>query len=214
MIKLGITDDHNGIRENLVEIFSDFDEVEVVWEANDGEVAVDYVESGIVPDIILMDISMRKMDGIEATRQIKEMDTHVKILMLSVLEDASNLQKALDAGADGYLLKGEKPGKIMEMIRNAAEDRLPLSPKMAKHALDALRKNPDRRRQPIEDFGLTPREVDVLKLLVKGKTYREIADILFISPLTVRSHMENIYRKLSASNKTEAVSLAIQNEWF
>ena len=214
MIRLAIVDDNQGIRDNLKQIFGFFDEVELDWVLTDGEEAVGMIECGRIPDVILMDIEMRKMNGIDATREIKELNSEVKIIMLSVFRDEKNLKDAIAAGADGYLLKDEKPLKMLEMIKNAMEDRFPLSPEMARHTMKVIRSMENADKVSPETFRLTKRETEVLKHLVAGRTYKEIADALIVSPLTVRSHMENLYRKLEVHNKAEAIHLAMTNNWF
>jgi DNA-binding NarL/FixJ family response regulator len=214
MIKLAIVDDSSAIRENLERIFELFDEVEICWVAKDGEEAVWQVEKALhLPHIILMDIEMRVMNGIEATQRIKAINEKVKVVMLSVVRSEDLAQKALQAGADGYLLKDEKPLKMLELLKTALEGRFPLSPEIARQTMATLRNNNSAKKTP-QDFQMTQRELEVLKNLVQGKTYQQIAEVLIVSPLTIRSHMENLYRKLSVHNKAEAVAIAVRNGWF
>lgn len=214
MIQLAIVDDNESIRNSLKQVFELFDEIEVVWTASDGEEAVSIVENDHHADVILMDIEMRKVDGITATDRIKTFDPKIKIIMLTIFEDERNLVQALRAGADGYLLKGEKPLKMIGLIKDALEDRFPLSPEMAKKALQIFRDQEDRQKKDLSNYGLTKREREVLNFLVSGKTYRQIADEMILSPFTIRSHMENLYRKLNVHNKAEAVALSMRNGWF
>ncbi len=214
MIKLAIVDDSPVIRENLERVFSLFDEIEICWIAKDGEEAVWEVEKGLaIPDVILMDIEMRVMNGIEATQRIKSVKPDIKVVILSVVREENLVQQALQAGADGYLLKDEKPMKMLELIKNAVEGRFPLSPEIAQQTLKTLRNSGSPKESP-KDYQLTKREQEVLKHLVGGKTYQQIAEELVVSPLTIRSHMENLYRKLNINNKAEAVSIAVKNGWF
>ncbi|MFK7951134.1 MAG: response regulator [Saprospiraceae bacterium] len=216
MIKIAITDDRREIRENLNRIFQIFEEVEVVFLANDGEVAVKLMRTNPEkPEVILMDIEMRKMNGIEATRQIKAMFPEVKIIMLSIFEQDDKIFEAIKAGADGYLLKDERPKKIIEAIQNAKEGRMAMSPLVAMKTLDFLRNTPEPKKlKTPQDYKLTPREIEILNHLSKGKSYKKIAAELFTSPHTVRSHIENIYKKLEVRSKVAASNVALENKWF
>lgn len=214
MIQLAIVDDNESIRDSLKQVFELFDDMEVAWTASDGEEAVNIIEDEHPADVILMDIEMRKMDGITATDRIKSFNPSIKVIMLTVFEDESNLVNALRAGADGYLLKGEKPLKMIGLIKDALEDRFPLSPEMAKKAMQLFRDHENAEKTDLGKYGLTKREKEVLNFLVSGKTYKQIADELIVSPFTIRSHMENLYRKLDVHNKAEAVALAMRNGWF
>lgn len=214
MIKLGIVDDRSEIRENLRRVFALFDDVEVVFEGRDGQDAVRYMQSGHPrPQLLLMDIQMREMDGIEATRRIKKEHPSVKILLLTVFKEEERILAAFEAGADGYLLKGERPVKMMELIRDTIEGRLSLSPEVAATTVNVLRQKLQKASTP-EDYSLSERELEVLKLLSDGKSYQEVAKDLFISPKTVRSHTDNIYRKLNVHSKVEAARIALENGWL
>jgi DNA-binding NarL/FixJ family response regulator len=212
-IKLAIVDDRPEIRESLHQIFSLFDEVEICWMAKDGEEAIWEVEKDLsIPDVILMDIEMRVINGIEATKRIKSIKPQITIVVLSVVRDESLVKQAILAGADGYLLKDEKPLKMLELVKYALEGRFPLSPEIARQTVDRLRTADNPQKSP-QDYHLTKREKEVLMHLVAGKTYQQIAEELLVSPLTIRSHMENLYRKLSVNSKAEAVALAVKNGW-
>jgi len=111
------------------------------------------------------------------------------------------------------LLKDEKPLTMLELIKNALEGRFPLSPLIAQQTLKTLRNSDNSKKTP-KDYQLTKREMEVLKHLIEGKTYQQIAEVLIVSPLTIRSHIENLYRKLNVNNKAEAVAIAVKNQWF
>jgi len=214
MIKLALVDDDAIVRDNFRRIFSLFDEVKILWAAKDGEDALKRLQDALViPDVILMDIEMRKMNGIEATHKIRAGHPEIKIVMLSIVNDEERVRQAFFAGAEGYLLKDEKPLKMLELIKDAIDERFPLSPAIARLMLNSLRKSSKTRQNP-EKFHLTKREIEILKHLVLGETYKKIGHALNVSPLTVRSHMENIYNKLNVNSKVEAVSDAIRNGWF
>ena len=214
MIKVALVEDQREIRENMERIFSIIDEVDLIFSVEDGAEAIRRVDhDAILPEVILMDIEMRDIDGITATAQIKAEHPEIKIIILSVFDQKEKLRKALEAGADGYLLKGEKPMRILDMIKEAAEGRLPMSPDIAQKTLDMFRSS-GTGSSGMEEYSLTKREKEVLEQLVLGLTYQDIAEYLTISPLTVRSHMENLYRKLQVHNKAEAIRLALENKWF
>ncbi len=214
MIKLGIIDDKPDVRKGLMQVFGLFDEIEVVLEGKNGEMGVDLVKMGKnLPHLILMDVEMPGIGGIEATKQIKAVKPDIKILMLSVANDENYLKQALVAGADGYLLKGEQPLKIIQLIKDTLDGRVSMSPEMADKTLEILRNSNQEKLSPTA-FKISPRELEVLKALCSGKSYQVAAKDLFISPQTVRSHTENIYRKLNVHSKVEASKIAFDNGWF
>ncbi|MEM9823046.1 MAG: response regulator transcription factor [Bacteroidota bacterium] len=216
MISIAIVDDKIDICKNLQQIFKVFGTINVLFVAQDGEEVVEKLKhNSEVPQVILMDIEMRKMDGITATLLLKAQFLHIKILMLTVFEQEDKIFKAIQAGADGYLLKDERPKKIVEAIENVLEGRMPMSPTVAAKTLAFLRKPQlsPKHKNP-EDYHLTKREIEILELLSSGKSYQSIGQELFISHKTVSSHVENIYRKLNVHSKTEASVLAAKNRWF
>ncbi|MFN5622093.1 MAG: response regulator [Flavobacteriales bacterium] len=205
MIRVLIVDDLPKLAETLrdkIELSSDF-RVEAL--ANSGEDAVQRMRDlSSTVDIVFMDIHMPGIGGIEATRIIAAEHPHVKVVMCTVYDDEDHLLQALMAGAVGYLLKDESPQKVHRSIYEAIEDGIPMSAALARMSLQFMRRKA-QTAQPVQDFDLTQRETDVLDQLATGLTYEQIADKLFISHGTVRKHVENIYRKLGASNRMEAV---------
>ncbi|MFK8008789.1 MAG: response regulator [Saprospiraceae bacterium] len=216
MTSIAIVDDKREICKNLQQIFKIFENIEVLFVAYDGEEVVRKIQTlSPRPQVILMDIEMRKMDGIAATQIIKSNFPKVKILMLTVFEQEDKIFQAIQAGADGYLLKDEKPKKIVEAIENVLEGRMPMSPIVAAKTLAFLRNpSPQSQLKNPKDFKLTKREIEILELLSFGKSYQVIGEELFISYKTVSSHVENIYRKLDVHSKVEASMLAMKNKWF
>lgn len=217
MIRLGITDDRPEIRKNLEKIISQFTGIELVFSASDGEDALLQMQSQDqkVVDVILMDIEMRKMDGITATRKIKAIRPEVAIIMLSIFEEEERIFAAIQAGAQGYLLKDERPDQIAKAIRDAHDGRMPMSPLVATKTLKLLQQgSTEKPKDDPASFGLSKREIEILQPLSKGKTYTAIAEQLFISPNTVRSHIENIYKKLAVNSKVEATNLVVRKKWF
>ena len=179
-MQIAIVDDQRMVRENLKEMLSFFQDIEILFLAADGSDAVKRITtSSEHPDVILMDIAMREMGGIEATRRIKERGAPIHILMLTNFDEESQILQAIKAGADGYLLKDEEPERIYQSIKDSYEGRMPLSPQVAHKAFQALRQTSMQSTQLPADYGLSPREVELLQLLSLGKTYKEMAEQLF-----------------------------------
>lgn len=212
-IPIALIDDHLESRERLAEVLNLFEEVEVVWTASSASETLQKIDSHSPVQLLLLDIEMPRVNGIQLCKEIRSRGIKTPILMLSVSDREEYLEAALKSGADGYLLKGESPRVIIRMIKDACEGRLAFSPEMARKTLDMLRSENSPQAKPMEQYGLTPREREVLAQLIQGKTYQDIAESLIISPLTVRSHIENLYRKTEVHNKAELVALAYQNKW-
>lgn len=162
------------------------------------------------PDVILMDIQMPLLSGIEATRMVKEVFPDIQILIQTVLEDEDHLFNAIRAGASGYLLKKSSERKVIEAIQEVFDGGAPFSPAIAKKILNFLKVS-DENRMPA-DYNLTHREIEILKCLVEGMSYKMIADTCFISIDTVKSHIKSIYTKLHVNSSSQAVGIAIRNK--
>ncbi|MEL6631207.1 MAG: response regulator transcription factor [Bacteroidota bacterium] len=218
MLQIAIIDDQPQLIRQLQDACALFDEVEVVFTAINGQQAIERMEDvEAQPDVILMDIEMPRMDGIEATKIIRAQFPDTQVLMLTVFDDETHIFQAILAGACGYILKGEKPSRVLQAIEDAHEHRMPMSPIIAAKAIQYLREELPTRHQArvsLSDYQLTPRELEILKLLSQGKTYPQIAEQLFISRKTVRNHVHNIYQKMSVKSKAEVITLANQNKWF
>lgn len=212
-IRIGLVDDQKQSLERLHDLFSFFADFEIIWMANSGTEALAKL-SEAPPQILLLDLEMPNMSGIEVCRALRSSGFNGKILMLTISDTAQHLKSALSAGADGYILKGERPEILMRMLQDSLEGRLAFSAEMAQQTLNLARSPLEEDHKLPEDFNLSKRELQVLEKLVKGATYTDIANQLIISPLTVRSHMENIYRKLEVHNKANAINLALKNRWF
>jgi DNA-binding NarL/FixJ family response regulator len=197
--------------EEKLELFSD--ELEFGYHAENGLDALKMLEKDHAIDAILMDIEMPVMNGIEATEIITEKYPQIKIIILTVFDDEDNIFNAIKAGAKGYLLKDEPPNKIYEGIKMIMEGGAPMSPVIAAKSLEMLR-NPRSLSSDVteEKYTLSKRETEVLEQLSKGHDYNKIAENLFISPSTVRKHIENIYGKLQVHNKMQAVQKAIKHK--
>ena len=209
MIRIAIVEDINRIAETLEEkilLSSDFT---VVIRATTGKEIIQHLQKNHSVDVIIMDINMPEMNGIEATAFITNRWPNIKIIMSTVFDDEQNLFNAIMAGASGYLLKDEPPQKIHRSIYEALEGGAPMSPLIAKKALSMIKIGvPEESKKEIIDYGLTDREIEVLEHLSKGLSYEQIADNLFISYGTVRKHVENTYRKLKVNNRIEAIDKA------
>jgi len=205
-----LTDDHALFREGLAGIVSSQDDMEVVGEANDGLEAVIMAQE-IKPDLILMDVQMPGMDGLEATRQIKQILPETTIVVLTVRDDDDKLFEALKNGAQGYLLKDIRSHEMLKKLRAALNGDAALSPTLAGKVLTEFRRlslnhrvDPDRSK----DDNLTERETEVLSLVATGATDKEVAEKLVISLNTVKTHMRNILSKLQVSTRREAAKAA------
>ncbi|MFZ4796696.1 MAG: response regulator [Bacteroidia bacterium] len=215
MIRIAIVDDKQPNRVSLHEKLSFINGFDVVFLASNGIDFLEQIKAQIVPiDVILMDIDMPIMDGIEAVNIASEIYSNTKFLMLTVFDDDDKIFEAIKAGAIGYLLKDENVDSIAEAIKQIVEfGGSPMSPRIARKALQLLM-NAKIDKTPKDDTILSIREMDILKGLVDGLDYKTVADKLFISPHTVRTHITNIYKKLHVSSKTQAVMLAVKNKWF
>lgn len=213
-MKIAIAEDNDYLAKSLIEKFSIFkDKFEIVYRAKNGKEIVDYILSNQHPDVVLMDIEMPDLDGIKATELINSAFSELKIIILTVFDDDEKLFNAISAGASGYLLKDEPIGKIAEGIEMVLNGGAPMSATIASKTLNLLRKSISSVVESESDnYNLTKREIEILELLKQGYDYNKTAEKLFISPFTVRKHIENIYRKLQVNNKIQAVQKAIQSK--
>ncbi len=205
-IKIGLVEDNTRLGQDIREKLALSDGVTVLWEERNGESALKALAAGHLPDVVLMDIAMPEMDGIEATRQAKQNHPDLKILMLTVMDDEQKLFEALKAGASGYLLKEVKPHQLLNAIDEVLEGGLPLSPTLASRVLGYLKGEKALPTAQIPGTeSLSRREQQVLEWLKKGITVRQIGEQLFISDKTVRKHLEHIYGKLQVHSGKEAI---------
>ena len=209
-----IVDDHALYRRGLLTVLETEDGIEVVGEAADGVEAVGQAEETL-PDVIVMDVSMPKRGGIDACRVIKQRVPSARILMLTSSDDEANLFEAVRAGANGYLLKDVPPEEVAAGIRGVYQGQSLLSPMMASKLLTEFALISQRDTLPAPTPGLelprlTHRELDILKLVARGRLNREIAAELFISENTVRNHIRNILDKLQMHSRMEAAMYAVR----
>ncbi|GJM31190.1 MAG: DNA-binding response regulator [Saprospiraceae bacterium] len=189
------------LRENL-ELSPDF---KVTGHAEDGQALLDQLaEAATLPHIILMDIKMPRLNGIETTARLKAMHPQIKIVMATVFDDEEHIFDAILAGADGYLLKDEKPEVLHRSLLEVMHGGAPMSPAIARKAIALLRRQPEVVPKTTTS-DLSDREIEILDQISRGLRYRQVAENLHISEGTVRKHIENIYRKLQVHNKVSAV---------
>jgi len=211
-IKIAIADDNTFLIKAVEEKLSFFDDLQLKFKALNGKLLLEKLADNHNIDIILMDIEMPVVNGIEATFLVKQKYPHIKIIMLTVFDNDENIFNAIKAGADGYLLKEINAGDLHSGIVDTLNGGAAMNPSIALETLKLLRNPLDMAHvKNKEDIQLTKREVDVLEQLSKGLSYTAIADNLILSTGTIRKHIENIYRKLQVHNKLEAVQKARRN---
>lgn len=204
-----LADDHVMFRKGVQATLSAAPGITVVAEANDGKEAVDLAVR-YRPDLVLMDINMPHMNGVQATRLIKQQVPDTRIVILTVSDVDRDLFEAIKAGADGYLLKNLGPDELVAAVRAAAAGEAPVSPLMAAKVLKEFRQGKAAGAPPEESHNLSPREVEVLQLASQGLTYKEIAARLFVAESTVKNHMRHIMEKLHLRNRSEAIRFAFR----
>lgn len=207
-----LVDDHTLFRQGLAGLLSSQGDIEVVGEASSGQEAVEKARE-LVPDLILMDINMPGVNGLEATRLIKEELPHTRIVILTVSEDDRDLFEAVKNGAEGYLLKTLRAEQLFELLKGVFRGEAPISPSMARKLLAefAQMARKDKEQPTSNDHQeLTRREREVLQLLSDGSTDKEIAATLCISRRTVKNHVHNILEKLQLQNRVQATAYALR----
>ncbi len=204
-IQLVVVDDHALFRRGLVGLLKDMLEFDVVGEAEDGLQALDLIRQ-VKPNVVLIDVNMPRMDGIQVVQALRREKIEVRILMLTISQDDDDLLGAIQAGADGYLLKNTEPEELRRSLLRVSQGQGVLSPEVTATILKAA----SRRGLPESEGLLSVRELEVMGCLVEGQTTLQIAANLFISENTVKTHIRHILEKLEAANRTEAVSKAIQ----
>lgn len=202
-----IVDDHAHAREGIRDILEEYEDFIIVGEGTNGQEAIELTEK-LMPDIVLMDIGMPVMDGLEATKQIKLQFPHVKIVVITVSDDITDLFDALKKGAQGYLLKNLQSEVWYDYLRAFALDEVPMSKEIA---FQILKEFPQETSIKKPDTPLSARELEVLQLVAKGLSNRDISAQLFISEHTVKSHLKNILSKLHLENRVQLTSYAFQN---
>jgi NarL family two-component system response regulator LiaR len=203
VLRVLVVDDHAVVREGLRTFLRLQEGIEVVGEADDGSAAVAAAER-LAPDVVLMDVVMPSMDGVEALRRIAERRPQVRVVMLTSYADERLAMEAVDAGASGFLLKDASPRDVVSAIRAAHRGEAVLHPAVAAKLLA------DRRRPPAAHADLTPRELEVLRLIARGHQNKVIAAELHLSEKTVKTHVSAVLRKLDVTDRTQAAMYAVR----
>lgn len=204
VIRVGVAEDHPLAREGLVQLLESAEDIVIVGEAADGEEALKLADSVAgEPDIFLVDIHLPGIDGLEVTRRLSDEHPDVRVIILTANEDPAYATEAVKAGAKAYVLKSAEGEEVLDTVRMVAQGHAVLD-RSARNALA------QQGRSRSEQFGLTPREMDVLRLLGKGYRNREIAESLGLSPTTVKTHVARIFKRLEVSDRTDAVVTAFR----
>lgn len=208
--RIAIVDDNTFLARAVADKLSFFEDLDIKYTVFNGSQFLEKLEKSHNLDLVLMDIEMPVLDGIETTKIVKHKYPHIKVLMLTVMDNDENIFNAIRAGADGYLLKEVDPDKLYDGIQETLAGGAAMTPSIAMKTLKLLR-FPDKQQHldtREEDIDLSDREKEVLEQLSQGLSYTAIAENLFLSPSTVRKHIENIYKKLQVHSKLEAVQKA------
>jgi len=208
-IRVLIADDHPIVREGLRTILGFQEGIEVVGEASDGLEAVDLAQK-LLPEVVLMDIRMSKLNGVEATRRIKAHNPQIGVIVLTNYDDDRYVFEGVEAGASGYLLKDISSDDLSEAIHRVARGESLMAPSVLRKVLDEFAHRAEERELPHE--GLTPRELEVLQALAQGLKNEEIAKELFITGKTVKSHLGSIFSKLEVNDRSQAILYAIKHK--
>ena len=211
--RVAIVDDHQLVREGLRDLLEDAPDIEVVGEATNGREAL-LLCSRLRPDLVLMDVRMPEMDGLAATRELKQRYPGISVMMVTMHENPDYLLEALKAGAAGYVLKDGLRQEVVTAVRRVREGESSLDPELAARLLRRLAAEDHGEARPaggrLPSDVLTPRELEVLELVQQGRSNREVAEVLYISRGTVKRHIENIMARLGVSDRTQAVVKALQ----
>lgn len=211
-ITVMIVEDRGRIRETIVDIINNSEGIRCVGAFDSCEAVLEALKATI-PDVMLMDIGLPGMSGIEGVKLIKNNYRSIDVLMHTVYDDDEKIFQSICAGASGYVLKNAESSELIRAIREIHVGA-PMSASIARRLLTMVRGREGREAKPAEELNLTPRELDILQSLVEGHSYKKIAEKLFISPLTVQSHIKRVYEKLQVHSKSAAVSKALKYRLF
>lgn len=203
-IRVMLVDDHTMVRRGLATFLKVYDDLQLAGEAENGEAAIQLCAE-VMPDVILMDMSMPVMDGATATHAIRQQFPQIQVIALTSFKEGKVIQKALEAGAIGYLLKDVSADDLARAIRAAYVGRVTLSPEAAQALVETA------NLPPVPGLDLTEREREVLTLMIEGLNNTQIAGRLTVSPSTIKSHVSHVLSKLGVTSRTEAVTLALRN---
>lgn len=200
-----LIDDHHIVRQGLEFLISTVEGLDIQASFSDGDAFIKYLNENNMPDLVLLDLVMPKMNGIEVTHYIKKYYPYIKVLVLTSYVDDEYVMSAINEGADGYEIKDVEPQKLIATITKVLNNEKIIHPK-AKNVIDAMHEKPHFNNK------LSKREMEVLKEMVKGKTNKDIAKSLFVSEKTVKTHVSHIFNKLQVSDRTQATIYAIENK--
>ena len=212
-IKVLLAEDHVVVRQGIREIIQREEDIEIVGEVGDGEEAVQAAEQ-LEPDVILMDIAMPKLNGIEASRRIKKAHPSISILVLTAYDNEEFIFALLEAGAAGYLLKNVQGSQLLNAIRAVYDGESVLHPTIAKKVLSRLPLGREKRLKEEKGGPLTERELEVLRLGAEGLANKQIAAELLLGERTVQTHWRNIFNKMGISSRTEAIMHGLSRGWI
>lgn len=205
MINLFLVDDHQIVLDGLKSLLSPIPSINIVGQARNGLDLLKQLQV-VQPDIVLMDIGMPDMDGIEASRAVKERYPNIKILICTTHSETFKVKKCLQTGVEGYLLKGSGRGELIDALNRLMAGDTYYDPRIVNVVMDSFnKKKRDRRNE------LTPREIEVIQLISEGKKTKEIAEKLYLSPYTIETHRKNIFAKLGINNVAELMRYALEN---
>jgi DNA-binding NarL/FixJ family response regulator len=204
-IRVVVVEDEPKILRSQLNLLRGFDEIEVVGQATSGTDAVERILA-LAPDVVLLDLGLPGIDGIEVTRKVRAAAPDIELLIFTIFDDEEKVLAAIRAGASGYLLKGMEAERIVEAIQEVHKGGSVVQPQLARRLLRHFHRQP----QPESHPALSPREGEILKLIAKGLSNPQVATALGVSRATVRTHLEHIYAKLDVSNRTEAVTEGIK----
>jgi DNA-binding NarL/FixJ family response regulator len=212
MIRIAVAEDNSFLAKAITEKIALFDVLKLKFIAQNGTELIKMLGDDLNVDVILMDIQMPQMDGIEATEIVRSKYPQIKIVMLTVFDDDENIYNAIKAGANGYLLKDTDPETLFNGLKEVLNGGASMNPSIALKALNLLR-NPiqNQSESDEEEIILTKREKEVLEQIAKGLNHHQIAENLVISSSTVRKHIENVYKKMQVHNKVEAIQKGLKN---
>ncbi len=209
-IKILIADDHHVVRRGLIFFLNTQDDIEVIGEASNGEEALSLIKE-LRPDIVIMDLAMPVLDGIEATKRIKIEGLSVKVMILTSFYDQDHILPAIEAGASGYYLKDSDPDELVFAIRKIHDGEKQFHSKVTTQLVSALTGKIETKNDESFQDKLTKREMDVLKEITRGKSNKEIAASLFITEKTVKTHVSNILAKTQLQDRTQLALYAVRN---
>lgn len=212
-INVAIVEDHDIFRKRLSELLYFYKELKLSLVADSAEDFFDKLERAQeeeTPDVVLMDIELPGINGIEATFELKRNHPNIDIIMFTVFEDDERIFDSIQVGATGYLLKDTPIDDVVNAIKEMKDGGSPISPSIARRVFDMMRNQKEKAETDEVPFDLSPAEIKILEQVIEGKTNKEIAEAVFLSPWTVKTHIKNIYKKMHVNSRAAAVRLALK----